>query len=505
MSLKKSNILDTVTFRLTVWYLVIFTVLLAALFLITDMSLNSRLLNVTDDKLVAKMSRYSYFGDLFKRGPERVHRVIKDNFNWDSGVEQTHKIFWVFLSPQREILVSSDLKAWGGLDFERHKLPDMPLMKDMPDNSNISQLDTEQTRYMTTSTSEINGREGIVVLRTELLPFRNDPIRFAYMRYDNDMVIIAGLSLRDNLAFIASYRKMFVVTLGTLLICGGLLGYFTARRAMSGVKRVTKTAIEVTNGSLGHRVSVGNEGAEIRDLAVAFNDMLERIQTLVMELKEVTNNIAHDLRSPITRIRGLTETTMTSNPVVSDYEAMSGEIIKECDRLTSMVNIMLEIAQADSGVMKISESNIDVNEIIRRGYELFSPVAQDKVVQMELDLQKEQMIITGDAARLQRAIANLIDNAIKYTEPSGKVRVSTRGDATHVIIRIEDTGYGIGPEDMPHVFERFYRGDRSRSTQGNGLGLSFAQSIIKVHRGVINVESTFGRGSTFTIILPRVL
>jgi len=501
MSLRKSSIFHTVTFRLTIWYLAVFTALLAILFLITDIGLYSQLLKATDNKLVAKLSNYSYFGDLFNRDTEKARSAIRDSFDWDSKVELPHKIFWVFLSSQSEIIISSNLDAWKGLDFGRHKLPNMPL----PTSSDISDLNTEQTKYMMTTTSWPNGAKGIIALQTERVPAMNDPIRFAYMKYNNNTMIIAGLSLEDNYTLIAAYRKMFVAALGTLLLCGGFLGYFIAKRAMSGVKHVTKTAIEVTNSNLNHRVLIGKEGLEIENLAIAFNDMLERIQALVMELKEVTNNIAHDLRSPITRIRGLTETTMTSEPEISDYETMSGEIIRECDRLTGMVNIMLEIAQADSGVLKITASKIDVNEIVRRGYELFLPVAQDDEVQLELNLQKELMIVTGDAPRLQRAIANLIDNAIKYTGSSGKVKVSTQGDATHVRIQIEDTGCGIGSEDMPHIFERFYRGDRSRSTNGNGLGLSLAQSIIKVHSGVIDVESTLGQGSRFTIILPRTI
>jgi heavy metal sensor kinase len=504
MSLKKSNIFCTVTFRLTVWYLVIFTILLVTLFLITDIGLRAQLLKTTDSKLVAKLSGYGYFGDLFDRNPNKAHEAIRDSFDWDSTVELPHKIFWVFLSPQGKVIISSNLKEWKGLDFDQRKLPDMPLMKDWPANSNISKLDTEQTKYMRTTTSGPNGERGIIALQTERIPARDDLIRVAYMKYNNNMVIVVGFSLRDNYTFIATYRKMFVVALGILLLCGGLLGYFIAWRAMSGVKRVTKTAIEVTNGSLNHRVSVGSEGLEIQDLAIAFNDMLERIQALVIELKEVTNNIAHDLRSPITRIRGLTETTMTSKPEICDYEAMSGEIIKECDRLTGMVNTMLEIAQADSGVLRITETNIDMNEIVRRGYELFLPVAEDKGARLELNLQNEPLIVAGDDARLQRAVANLIDNAIKYTNHSGQVKVSTQGDTTRVRIQIEDTGSGIEPQDMPHIFERFYRGDRSRSTQGNGLGLSLAQSIIKAHGGVIDVESTPGLGSRFTIILPRV-
>ena len=504
MSSKKSNIFGTVTFRLTVWFLVIFTRLLTTMFFITDTSLHSQLLKSTDNKLVAKLSAFSYFGGLFNRKPETALNSVKDNFDWDSKVELPHKIVWGFLSPQGKIIASSTLKAWNGLDFDKHKLPELHSPTNSYTEKSISALDTEQTKYRLTTTAGANNIRSVIALQTKNVPGRDAPVRFAYMKYVNNMVIIVGLSMKDNYAFIAGYRKMFAAALATLLLFGGLLGYFTTRRAMSGVIRVTKTARKISTGSLNHRVSVGNEGLEIKDLAIAFNDMLERIQALITELKEVTNNIAHDLRSPITRIRGLTETTMTAQPVISDYETMSGEIIAECDRLTSMVNIMLEIAQADSGVLRIAESNIDVNEIVHRGYQLFLPVAKDKGIKLELNLHNEPLIIAGDDSRLQRAVANLIDNAIKYTNSSGLVKVSTQSDNKSVKIQVEDTGIGIEQELLPHIFEKFYRAERSRTTQGNGLGLSFAQSIIKVHGGEIDVETRCGQGSSFTIILPGV-
>ncbi|MFZ0035015.1 MAG: HAMP domain-containing sensor histidine kinase, partial [Sedimentisphaerales bacterium] len=277
--------------------------------------------------------------------------------------------------------------------------------------------------------------------------------------------------------------------------------------AMSGVKRVTQTAVSIANeGNLIHRVPVGNEGREIRNLALAFNNMLERIQSLVSELRDVTDNIAHDLRSPITRIRGIAETTLTSNENLDTYREMTATIIDECDMLVGMINTMLEIAETQAGAANFEVAPVDIIKIVKDAHELFQPVAEDKNITLELDVQNgvKTVLVAGDTTRLQRAIANLLDNAVKYTDSGGKVTVSVERTQTQVKISVSDTGLGIEEKDITRIFDRFYRADTSRSTAGNGLGLSLAHTIVQAHKGKIVVESTPGKGSTFTILIPCI-
>ena len=273
---------------------------------------------------------------------------------------------------------------------------------------------------------------------------------------------------------------------------------------MRGVERVTDAAARIGKSDITHRVSSKDEGQEIVNLANAFNDMLERIQSLVAEVKGVTDNIAHDLRSPITRIRGAAETTLTGVQSVDEYRQMAGMVIEECDRLVGMINTMLEIAQADSGVSDMSHLPIDMAQVADDVRDLFHPAAEDKGIRLEIDAPREPVFTRGDLTRLQRVMANILDNAIKYTDAGGKVILSVKGMPTHVVLAFRDSGIGIGEADMPYIFERFYRGDRSRSTPGNGLGLSLALSIVRAHGGDISVESCPGKGSTFTIRLPRI-
>jgi signal transduction histidine kinase len=232
--------------------------------------------------------------------------------------------------------------------------------------------------------------------------------------------------------------------------------------------------------------------------------MLDRIQALLTEIKEMSDNIAHDLRSPITRIRGIAEVTLTTGKSLGEYEAMAASTIEECDRLLDMINTMLMISKAEAGVDHLTREEIDLAKVVQEACKLFEPTAEDKGIALGCHLPGESHIL-GDTQMIQRMLSNLLDNAIKYTPPGGSVRVSVSENDGQVVVSIKDTGIGISPRDLPHIFERFYRGDESRSQSGIGLGLSLARAIARSHGGDIATASTPNQGSTFTITLPKSL
>jgi signal transduction histidine kinase len=237
---------------------------------------------------------------------------------------------------------------------------------------------------------------------------------------------------------------------------------------------------------------------------MTFNQMLDRIQTLVTEIKEMSDNIAHDLKSPITRIRGIAEVTLTNGKSMDEYENMAASTIEECDRLLDMINTMLMISKTESGVDKLSLEEIDLAGLVRQACELFEPTAEDKRVALSCDVPNKSHLV-GDNRMIQRMLSNLLDNAIKYTPSGGKVKVSvSENDERYVVITVKDTGIGISPNDLPRIFDRFYRCDQSRSTPGIGLGLSLARTIARAHGGDITITSVLNQGSTFTITLPTL-
>jgi heavy metal sensor kinase len=281
------------------------------------------------------------------------------------------------------------------------------------------------------------------------------------------------------------------------------VGWFMARRAVSGVAAVTRTAREISIGTLDKRVPVGTRGDEVDQLASTFNQMLGRIETLITEIKEMSDNIAHDLKSPITRIRGMAEVTLTTGKGIEEYESMAAGTVEECDRLLDMINAMLMITKAEAGLHRPDEQEVDMARLVRDACELLETVAEDKGLSLTC-LTPETFPLVGDAQMIKRILSNLLDNAIKYTPSGGSVEVAlSEKDGTEAAVTVQDTGTGIPREDLPRIFERFYRCDNSRSQPGTGLGLSLARALARALEGDIAVASTLGQGSTFTLTLPR--
>lgn len=460
----KNSFFKTLTSRLTLWYAGLFGVLGLAVFLVVYFSLSANLKERSDAQLLhlatAVESLYDAHGT----------RAVLAEFQREAHSRGIGRVFFRLLTPRGATLGSSDMSPWGGL----------------------------QAGDLQTSKLTVGG----MVFRTISIPGHQNKVRVITKRAVDGNVIQVGTTLRDNNLLLEKYRETFGTALSILLICGGFVGWLMARRAMSGVQRVSRAAARIDKNDLDLRVAVGNEGQEIDDLARAFNEMLARIEKLVRELKDVSDNIAHDLRSPITRIRGIAETTLTGKQGIREYQEMAAAVVGESDRLVEMINTMLEIAQTDSGVTELSMKPVDMRHIIDDAADLFLPLAEDKNLDLETSVTSAPLIVLGDRAKMQRIIANLLDNAIKFTPAGGKVMVAARADDEKATITVEDTGPGIPAHDLPHIFGRFYRCDKSRSTPGNGLGLSLALALVHAHGGDITVSSSPGTGTTFTVSLP---
>ena len=224
-----------------------------------------------------------------------------------------------------------------------------------------------------------------------------------------------------------AFKRIFIITMSFLILLAAGVGWFMARRAVSGIEAVTHTAQKISGGSLQERVPVKPRGDEIDQLATTFNRMVDRIQTLLTEIKEMSDNIAHDLRSPVTRIRGTAEVTLTTGKSLDDYENMAASTIEDCDRLLDMINTMLLISKTEAGVEKPSREEVDVAALVHKACELFEPIAEEKNVNLNC-AAAEKTIVSGDARMLQRMLANILDNAVKYTPSGGKNRgLSHRG------------------------------------------------------------------------------
>jgi heavy metal sensor kinase len=343
------------------------------------------------------------------------------------------------------------------------------------------------------------------VYETLTLAGRPDRVRIVYGIIGRGVVAQLGYSMENDTAFIAIFKKIFLITMSALILTAVLVGWFMARRALSGVEAVTRTAKQISESDLSRRVPIMSRHEEIDRLAVTFNQMLDRIEKLVVGIREMGDNIAHDLKSPLARIRGMAEISISGSSCGGDDVTLAGSTIEECDRLLDMINTMLMISKSDAGAGDVNMELVNMADVVRGAVTLFAPLAEDKGVSLTCSIS-EPLMVNGDLKMLQRAIANLMDNAIKYTPAPGiiDIRGSRDNDTGRITVSIKDSGIGSDPEDLPKIFNRFFRCDQSRATGGSGLGLSLARAIAHVHGGEIHVESTRGYGSLFTFDLPQM-
>ena len=344
------------------------------------------------------------------------------------------------------------------------------------------------------------------VYETLTIAGRADRVRIAYGIIGNGIVVQLGYAMENDTAFIAIFKKIFFVTMLALTFIAVAVGWFMARRAVSGVEAITRTARQISESDLSRRVPVMARHEEIDRLAVTFNQMLDRIEKLVINIREMGDNIAHDLKSPVARIRGMAEMSIAGNSDDADEATLAGSTIEECDRLLEMINTMLMISKTDAGAADLDVATVDMADVARGAAALFAPLAEDKGLSLTCRAA-EPLWVSGDVKLLQRAVANLVDNAIKYTPAPGTVDISAGRDMKNIErinVSIKDSGIGIGAEDLPKIFRRFYRCDRSRTAAGAGLGLSLARAIAHAHGGKVDVSSEPGAGSVFTFSLPRL-
>ena len=467
MFLKKiNNIRHTLAFRLTLWYAGLFVLTSCVAFFFFYFLITSIIRDRTDQDLLGEARTLSSILKL--RGSEAVKRQII----FEAQAAGEKKIFFRLLSFNGQEFSSSNMSYW--LDI------------------GIGQTAINQLI-----------REKQPVFDTISLPERKHKIRILYAHIGRNIILQLGQSMESYTRFIEAFRRIFMATMASLFIFAALIGWFMARRALAGVESVTQTARQISEGSLTERVPVKKNQDEIDQLAITFNRMLDRIQTLVTGIREMSDNIAHDLKSPITRIRGLSEVSMTTGVSKKDYENMAASTIEECDRLLDMINTMLVISKTDAGVNQLDAIEMNFGELARDACELFQASAEGKGLRLTCDVSGN-FNISGDNRLLQRMIANLLDNAIKYTPAGGKVEVAVYAENNQAIaLRVKDSGIGISTKDRHRIFERFYRCDPSRSEAGIGLGLSFARAVARAHGGDIAVTSELNQGSTFTFTLPK--
>jgi two-component system OmpR family sensor kinase len=293
-----------------------------------------------------------------------------------------------------------------------------------------------------------------------------------------------------------------VLPLGLLLAGGG--GWLLARRALKPVDIMTQTARRISGEHLNERLQETGSGDELDRLAKTLNDMLGRLDDAFHQMRQFSADASHELQTPLTILKGEMEVTLRSPRSPEEYQRVLESGLEEIDRISQLVEGLLLLARAGAGVLRLDLRPVELKELLQEIYEQMKMVADDRSVSLQ-KASMESVSIQGDRENLRRLLLNLVDNAIKYTPEAGSVTLSVQAEGEWAAVRIFDTGIGLSKDEQDRIFTRFYRAVEARSQRegGAGLGLCIAQSIAEAHGGKIQVESTPGQGSTFTVLLPQ--
>ena len=303
---------------------------------------------------------------------------------------------------------------------------------------------------------------------------------------------------------LASFFWLLIIALPVAVLVAGLGGYFLAKKFLAPVDKMALKARQIGAGNLQERLPVLNPHDELGNLANAFNELLERIHKSFERLKQFTSDAAHELRTPLTAIRSIGEVGLQDRKSAEQYREIIGSMLEENQRLTHLVNNLLFLSRADARSVKIKMESLDIYDFMRQTIDLIQPLAEEK--KQTILLEGESVTTKADRTLLKQALLNLLDNAIKYSAEKEIITTRVqRDDSKTISIRVMDNGPGIPPEHREKIFERFHRVDkgRSRDMGGSGLGLAIARWAVEMQGGNINVESEIGKGTTFVIYLQR--
>jgi heavy metal sensor kinase len=346
------------------------------------------------------------------------------------------------------------------------------------------------------------GAPALVSLRLKDMPLRvlTSEVRLGERTYH----VQVAMPMDDFYDALDHFRWLLLLLSPLLLIIASAGGYWMSRRALLPVDEITRAAQSISHKNISSRLAVPQSRDELQRLAETLNDMLQRLDVAFKKITQFTADASHELRTPVALMRTAAELSLRRPRTENEYREALSQILREVERTSGLIEKLMLLARADSGAEALKFARIDLAENLRGACQQGQTLADAKQIRFQHQISNSHIFVDGDAHALERLFLILIDNAVKYTQSGGQVTASLKDSDSFAVVEIRDTGIGIGEEDLPHIFERFYRADKARSREmgGIGLGLSIGQWIAQAHGGLIEVESVIGQGSVFRVRLP---
>jgi len=403
-------------------------------------------------------------------------------------------------------------------DHFKHELRERIALQSGDDLLQISDPDggwvfrSEAMQELGISSARVSRTAAPVVLTAAI---RGLPIRIIALSVVIDQVpytIQMGASMQNACAVNREFGWFLLASIPVMVVLASLGGYSMSRRALAPVVKITEDARLIGAHNISQRLAVPAARDELQRLSLTLNDMMDRLESAFRRITEFTADASHELRTPTGVIRATAEFALMSSRNEETYRAALRDNLEEAERMTLLIEDLLTLARADSGDRPRRHSLVNLGESLAQAFNRGRLLAEAKQIQIGIDVPAQPLFIHGDSNALSRLFLIFIDNAVKYTAEGGRIMAAIRADFDGgAIAEIQDTGIGIAADDIPHIFQRFYRADkaRSRNVVGAGLGLSMAEWIAESHDAAIEVDSVPRRGSTFrvrfrTAVLPPV-
>jgi signal transduction histidine kinase len=336
------------------------------------------------------------------------------------------------------------------------------------------------------------------------LPSREGPgkLEVASVQLPDGNILQIGMTDSRRRVVLQRFRRVFLLVflpLGAVSVLGGFL---FSSRSLAPIRHLIHATKDITaTGQMNARIPPRGSGDELDELVSLFNQMLAKIDSLIQAMRESLDNVAHDLRTPLTRLRGSVELALQQTGATPSGREALAVCVEESERILTMLSTLMDISEAEHGVMRLEKQPVDLQELVADMVELYGYSADEKGVTLSLR-PSDRLVVPLDLNRIRQAVANLLDNAVKYTPGGGSVSVQVRQEGQWAVVEVEDNGVGIPPEELDQIWERLFRGDRSRSQPGLGLGLGLVRAIVTAHGGKVQVRSQPDSGSCFSIYLP---